>query len=172
MSQEEEIEEDKEKNKPTSILKNIKINRISLNDYTLLETIGTGSYGRVKLCRNKKTNKIYAIKRLKKEEIIRMKQVDHLFSEYSILAIIYHPFIVELKGVNFTEKKYLYFLLDFVPGGELFSLLRTNGTFPIEQARFYSAHIVTIFDYLHNKNIVYRDLKPENILINTNGYLK
>ncbi len=172
MSQEEEIDENKEKNKPTSILKNIKINRISLNDYTLLETIGTGSYGRVKLCRNKKTNKIYAIKRLKKEEIIRMKQVDHLFSEYSILAIIYHPFIVELKGVNFTEKKYLYFLLDFVPGGELFSLLRTNGTFPIEQARFYSAHIVTIFDYLHNKNIIYRDLKPENILIHKSGYLK
>jgi len=62
--------------------------------------------------------------------------------------------------------------LEYIQGGELFSLLRNNGNFPLEQTKFYIAHVITIFEYLHSKNIVYRDLKPENILINKNGYLK
>lgn len=66
----------------------------------------------------------------------------------------------------------MYFVLEFVPGGELFTILRTQGNFPEEQTKFYAAHIITIFEYLHSKNIIYRDLKPENVLINTNGYLK
>ena len=83
-----------------------------------------------------------------------------------------HPFIVELKGAYLKDPKYLYLILEYVPGGELFSLLRSNLTFPIQQARFYVAHIVTIFEYLHEKQIIYRDLKPENILIAKTGYLK
>lgn len=83
-----------------------------------------------------------------------------------------HPFIVELKGVYLKDPKYLYLILEYVPGGELFSLLRSNLTFPLDQARFYVAHIVTIFEYLHEKQIIYRDLKPENILIAKTGYLK
>lgn len=147
-------------------------NKVHMSDYIFLETIGVGSYGRVKLCRNKKTNKVFAVKMLKKSEIIRMKQVDHVFSEYTILASIYHPFIVELKGVNFTDPSYLYFILEYIPGGEMFTLLRDKNAFPVKQAKFYAAHIVTIFDYLHSKNIIYRDLKPENILIQPSGYLK
>jgi serine/threonine protein kinase len=74
--------------------------------------------------------------------------------------------------LNFDDPKYLYFIIEYVQGGELFTLLRTRGSFPLEQAKFYIAHIITIFEYLHGKNIIYRDLKPENILINKNGYLK
>jgi protein kinase X len=66
----------------------------------------------------------------------------------------------------------IYFFLDYIPGGELFTLLRNNIQFPLEQAKFYCAHIIKVFDYLHSKDIIYRDLKPENILINLNGYLK
>ena len=83
-----------------------------------------------------------------------------------------HPFIVQLLGYNFEDPKYIYFILEYIQGGELFSLLRNKVTFPISQTKFYIAHIITIFEYLHSKNIVYRDLKPENILINKNGYLK
>ena len=147
-------------------------NKVHMSDYIFLETIGVGSYGRVRLCRNKKTNKVFAVKMLKKSEIIRMKQVDHVFSEYTILASIFHPFIVELKGVNFTDPSYLYFILEYIPGGEMFTLLRDKNSFPANQAKFYAAHIVTIFDYLHPKNIIYRDLKPENILIQPSGFLK
>ena len=124
--------------------KQIFVNKISLNDYIIKETVGTGSYGRVHICRNKKTNKIYALKILKKTEILRLKQVDHIYSEYTILSMIYHPFIIEMKGVNTTDQYNLYFLLEYIPGGELFSLLRSMKNFPTNHAKFYSAHIVKI----------------------------
>ena len=149
-----------------------KILKINLNDFDLLQTVGIGSFGRVRLCRHKKNTKVYVMKILKKAEIVKQKQVDHVYSEYNILSILNHPFIVELKGVNVQHPQYLYLILEYVPGGELFTLLRNNTNFPVEQAKFYTAHIITIFEYLHSKNIIYRDLKPENILINRNGYLK
>ena len=114
----------------------ITANKVSMSDFIFLETIGMGSYGRVRLCRNKKTNKVFAIKMLKKSEIIRMKQVDHVYSEYTILSSIYHPFIVELKGVNFTDTSYIYFLLEDISGGEMFTLLRDSNCFPKVQARY------------------------------------
>ena len=146
--------------------------KIKLKDFDKLTTVGVGSYGRVRLCKQKKTGNVYVMKILKKNEIIKQKQVDHVYSEFNILSMLKHPFIVQLIGFNFDDPKYIYFILDYVQGGELFTLLRTKGTFPVPQAKFYIAHIITIFEYLHSKNIVYRDLKPENILINKNGYLK
>ena len=145
---------------------------IDLSHFELSKTVGMGSFGRVRLCRYKKTGKVYVMKILKKYEIIKQKQVDHLYSEYKILSIMNHPFIVELKGAYVKDPKYLYLIMEYVPGGELFSLLRSNQTFPLSQAKFYVAHIVTIFSYLHERNIIYRDLKPENILITKSGYLK
>ena len=149
-----------------------KILKVNLNDFELLQTVGIGSFGRVRLCRHKKNSRVYVMKILKKAEIVKQKQVDHVYSEYNILSILNHPFIVELKGVNVQHPQYLYLILEYVPGGELFTLLRNNINFPVEQAKFYTAHIITIFEYLHSKNIIYRDLKPENILVNKNGYLK
>ena len=93
-------------------------------------------------------------------------------SEFNILTMLKHPFIVQLFGYNFEDPKYIYFIMEYIQGGELFTLLRTKCTFPVPQTKFYNDHIITIFEYLHSKNVVYRDLKPENILINKNGYLK
>ena len=72
----------------------------------------------------------------------------------------------------YQDSKMIYFQLEYVPGGELFTLLRNMAIFPIEHAKFYASQIISILEYLHSLNIVYRDLKPENILININGYLK
>ena len=118
---------------------NIKVN---INDFELLQTVGLGSFGRVRLSRHKKKDKVYVMKILKKIEIVKQKQVDHIYSEYNILTILNHPFIVELKGVNLTDPKYLYLILEYVPGGELFSLLRNCQNFPLEQAIFYICHII------------------------------
>ena len=159
--------EDKDKDK--SKKKKLKV---KIKDFEKLNTVGLGSYGRVCLCKKKKSGKVYVMKILKKNDIIKQKQVDHVYSEYTILSMLKHPFIVQLIGVNFEDPKYIYFILEYIQGGELFTLLRSKVTFPVPQTKFYIAHIITIFEYLHSKNIVYRDLKPENILINKNGYLK
>ncbi len=164
-SKKKDKEKDKDKEKE-------KVKKIKINDFEKLETVGLGSFGRVRLCKYKKNSKIYVMKILKKIEIIKQKQVDHVFSEYNILSAINHPFIVTLIGLNFENPQYLYLILEYIQGGELFTLLRSKNTFPLEQAKFYIAHIITIFEYLHSKNIIYRDLKPENILINKNGYIK
>ena len=159
--------EDKEKEKSRK-----KKMKVKIKDYEKLKTVGLGSYGRVRLCKQKKTGEIFVMKILKKSDIIKQKQVDHVYSEFNILSMLKHPFIVQLLGFNFEDPKYIYFILEYIQGGELFTLLRTKGSFPVPQTKFYIAHIITIFEYLHSKNIVYRDLKPENILINKNGYLK
>ena len=159
------MEDDKEKSKKKKM-------KIKVKDYDKLKTVGLGSYGRVRLCKQKKTGNVYVMKILKKNDIIKQKQVDHVYSEFNILSGLKHPFIVQLLGYNFEDPKYIYFIMEYIQGGELFSLLRSKGTFPFSQTKFYIAHIITIFEYLHSKNIVYRDLKPENILINKNGYLK
>ena len=109
--------------------------KVELSDFEMMQTIGTGSFGRVKLGRHKKTNKIYAIKMLKKAEIIKLKQMDHIYSEYTILSMLNHPFIVEMKGVSVTDPKYLYFVLEYIAGGELFTVLRQQGCFPIAQSK-------------------------------------
>ena len=70
------------------------------------------------------------------------------------------------------DSKFIYFILEYVPGGELFSLLRINGSFPLSQVKFYASQITIVIEYLHSKSIILRDLKPENILINLNGYIK
>lgn len=133
--------------------------------------VGTGNFGTVKICKDIKTGTTYAMKMLLKSEIIRLKQIDHMRNELTILTEVEHPFIVKFFG--FTQDcQYLYYLLEFIPGGELFSLLRDETKFPVEKAAFYSAQIVSTFEYLHSKGIVFRDLKPENILIGTDGYLK
>jgi serine/threonine protein kinase len=108
---------------------------------------------------------------LKKTEIIRLKQVEHIKAEKSILSRINHPFIVNLYTA-FQDEKNLFMLMEYIIGGELFSQLRKVGRFSNDTSRFYAAEIVLALEYLHDKNIVYRDLKPENLLIDKEGHMK
>ena len=101
---------------------------------------------------------------LKKTEIIRLKQIDHVKSEKKILAQINHPFIVSLLG-TFQTQSHVFMLLDYACGGELFSLLRREGRFSNDVALFFATEIVLAFEYLHGMEIAYRDLKPENLLV-------
>ena len=148
-----------------------KVKIMKLSDYTLGDTLGTGSFGRVRLAKNKKTNEYFALKIMKKIDILKSKQADHIANEIKILSMINHPFVTKFDGFT-QDDKYLYIALELINGGELFTYLRGVGKFPVDQARFYIAQIISIFEYLHNKDIIYRDLKPENILIHKSGYLK
>lgn len=145
--------------------------KFTLSDLTLSTTLGTGTFGRVRLAHHKASNKYYALKILKKSEIIRLKQVDHIKSEVRILSMIGHPFIVNLVG-HYQDAKRLYMLLEYVPGGELFSHLRREGRFSNDGGKFYAAEIVLAFAHCHEYNVVYRDLKPENLLITRTGHMK
>jgi len=144
---------------------------LTLADFNLGKTLGTGAFGRVRFVTHKGTNSFYALKTLKKASIIKMKQVDHIVSEKAILQSLQHPFIVNMYGA-FHDKRYIHMALEYIVGGEFFTHLRKAGRFDNEQSCFYAAQIAAIFEYCHGKNIVYRDLKPENILINSDGYMK
>ena len=151
--------------------KSSKVKLMKLSDYEIGETLGTGSFGRVRISKNKKTNEYVAMKIMKKVEILKSKQADHIANEIKILSMIDHPFVIKFDGFT-QDEKYLYLALELINGGELFTYLRSVGRFPVDQARVYIAQIISIFEYLHSKNIIYRDLKPENILIHKSGYLK
>ncbi len=151
--------------------KSSKVKLMKLSDYEIGETLGTGSFGRVRISKNRKTNEYVAMKIMKKVEILKSKQADHIANEIKILSMIDHPFVIKFDGFT-QDDKYLYLALELINGGELFTYLRGVGRFPVDQARVYIAQIVSIFEYLHSKNIIYRDLKPENILIHKSGYLK
>lgn len=145
--------------------------KYSLNDFDLLRTLGTGSFGRVHLVQSKHNQRFYAIKVLKKAQVVKMKQVEHTNDERRMLGEVKHPFLITLWG-TFQDARNLYMVMDFVEGGELFSLLRKSGRFPNPVAKFYAAEVTLALEYLHARNIIYRDLKPENLLLDRHGHLK
>jgi serine/threonine protein kinase len=108
---------------------------------------------------------------LKKADIVRMKQTEHILSEKEVLSQIHHPFIVNLLK-TFQDTKRLYMILEYVVGGEVFSHLRKAGKFPSDVAKFYAAEIILALEYLHSLDIAYRDLKPENLLLDSQGHVK
>ena len=165
-----ESKEAKESSNPESSTE-VKVRPIKLSDYEMGDTLGTGSFGRVKIAKDKKTGEYVAMKIMKKMEILKSKQADHISNEIKILSMIDHPFVITFAGFTQDDRN-LYLALELINGGELFTYLRGVGRFTVDQARLYIAEIISIFDYLHNKNIIYRDLKPENILIDKSGYLK
>ncbi|EAN77049.1 protein kinase A catalytic subunit isoform 2 [Trypanosoma brucei brucei TREU927] len=142
-----------------------------LSDFEMGDTLGTGSFGRVRIAKLKSRGEYYAIKCLKKREILKMKQVQHLNQEKQILMELSHPFIVNMM-CSFQDENRVYFVLEFVVGGEVFTHLRSAGRFPNDVAKFYHAELVLAFEYLHSKDIIYRDLKPENLLLDGKGHVK
>jgi protein kinase A len=99
--------------------------KLKLDDFHLLRTLGTGSFGRVHLAQSKVNARFYAIKVLKKSEVVRLKQVEHTNNEKHILEAVAHPFLVNMWG-TFQDDANLYMVMDYVPGGELFSVLRKS----------------------------------------------
>ncbi|XP_055703153.1 cAMP-dependent protein kinase catalytic subunit 3 [Phlebotomus papatasi] len=163
--QEEEVEETEEE-----VVEEEEV-EYTLDDFQIIKTIGTGTFGRVCLCRDKTDNSYCAMKILAMCDVIRLKQVEHVKNEKNILAEIHHPFIVNLKWYT-KDNTSLYMLFEYVCGGELFTYLRNAGKFNNSTANFYACEIVMALEYLHSLSIVYRDLKPENLLLDRDGHLK
>jgi len=143
----------------------------SLDSFKMIKVIGKGSFGKVFLVREKQTNEMFALKVLKKDNIIKRNQVEHTKTERSVLGYVKHPFIVGLN-MAFQSKDKLYFVLDYCAGGELFFHLGKVGKFSEQRACFYAAEITLAIDYVHDLDIVYRDLKPENVLLDSRGHVR
>lgn len=142
-----------------------------MSDFERYKVLGTGAFGVVFLVKHTTTGKYYAMKALEKEKIVKLKQIEHSFYEKKILCGLNFPFVVYMK-YYFKDNVYLYFVLPFIVGGEMFTHLRKMGKFEETSAKFYGAQVILALEYLHSCELVYRDLKPENILIDRTGYVK
>jgi len=141
-------------------------NSITVEDFELLKVVGRGSFGKVYLAKKKDTGNIYAIKTLKKDFIIKTNQVLNTKIERDIMQQITHPFIVKLHFA-FQSTETLYFVTEFLNGGELFFHMCNEIRFSEDRARFYASEIVLGLAHLHSNGIIYRDLKPENVLLDS-----
>lgn len=139
--------------------------------YQMIDTVGTGTFGIVRLCRLEGVDRPFSMKILSKAQLLRLNQEIHIMHERQILGRVQHPFIVNLHR-TFQTKNLLYMLMEFIPGGEVFYHLRRANRYRQSTAMFYAAQIVQVLDYLHGMEIAYRDLKPENLLIAANGYIR
>jgi len=140
-------------------------------DFDYLKIIGKGSFGKVLLARHKESGEYFAVKVLQKKMIMKKKEQKHIMAERSVLMKnIKHPFLVGLH-YSFQTTEKLYFVLDYVNGGELFYHLQRERVFLESRSRFYAAEIASALGYLHSLHIVYRDLKPENILLDSQGHI-
>ncbi len=136
----------------------------------LLETLGTGVFGRVRLVKSLLDKKYYALKIMKKFRIVQNKQMEHVQNEIKILSRLRSPFVAELYAV-FQDDNTVFLLLEFIPGGELFSYLRKQVKFDITLYQFYTVEVACALNHLHEFQIAYRDIKPENILLDRNGHI-
>jgi len=144
--------------------------KLSVDDFDLLSLIGKGSFGKVMQVKKKDTGEIFAMKVLSKKHIVANNEIEHTKSERNILERLNHPFLIELHYSFQTDDK-LYFIMEFVNGGELFHHLQKDKRFSEERVKFYSAEILLALEYLHSQGVVYRDLKPENILVTDKGHI-
>jgi CRP-like cAMP-binding protein len=136
---------------------------IHLDDLEQLNTLGVGAFGRVRVARHKATAQLYALKAQSKAFIVSQNMQEMILNEMHIMKQIDHPFISKLHA-SIQDKKFIYFLLELLPGGEFFSYLQTAGKLSEERSRFYSASVILGLEELHKNRIAYRDLKPENMV--------
>lgn len=151
--------------------KGIRDPSLTMVDLEKIKMIGSGSFGKVFLVRNKKTGEGLALKVQKKKEIIKLRQVAGVLREKKLMFMLEHPFIISLVNA-FQDKPYLYLVTKMYPGGEIYSLVYNNKINGIEEshAQFYAAVVLEALDFMHLKSIIYRDLKPENVMIGSDGY--
>ncbi|CAO3682791.1 unnamed protein product [Umbelopsis vinacea] len=145
--------------------------RLTLTDFITIKVIGKGAFGEVRLVQKVDTGKIYAMKTLRKADMMQKDQLAHVKAERDVLAESNSQWIVQLY-YSFQDPQYLYLIMEFLPGGDLMTMLIKYDTFSEDMTRFYMAECILAIGFVHRMGFVHRDIKPDNLLIDIDGHIK
>ncbi|XP_054778365.1 uncharacterized protein LOC129286421 isoform X2 [Prosopis cineraria] len=145
--------------------------KMGVDDFELLTMIGKGAFGEVRICREKTTGHVFAMKKLKKSEMLRRGQVEHVRAERNLLAEVDSNCIVKLY-CSFQDDDYLYLIMEYLPGGDMMTLLMRKDILSEDEARFYVGETVLAIESIHKHNYIHRDIKPDNLLLDRYGHLR
>jgi PAS domain S-box-containing protein len=143
----------------------------SIRDYEIIKPVSKGAFGSVFLAKKKITGQYFAIKVLKKADMVAKNQVMNIKSERTILTQLDSPYVVKLFS-TFQSKNHIYLVMEYLNGGDCAALLKAMGTLSEEWSRQYVSEMIAGLEFLHHRDIVHRDLKPDNMLIDSNGHIK
>jgi len=161
-------------NSPNKVDKNkveVDPTKINFSSFEVLTVLGSGAFGKVYKVIKKGSSKVYAMKALRKHNLIVKNQLRYAVTEANVLKNAKHPFVLELHYA-FQTPQHLYLVLDYCPGGDLSLHLANKGVFTEDETRFYIAELILAIEHIHSHNVIYRDLKPENILLDEQGHVK
>eukprot|EP00301_Raphidiophrys_heterophryoidea_P024976 c8265_g1_i2.p1 GENE.c8265_g1_i2~~c8265_g1_i2.p1 ORF type:complete len:510 (+),score=122.22 c8265_g1_i2:263-1792(+) len=144
---------------------------VKLDQFNLLRCIGRGAFGRVHAVTKKDTGQMYALKTLKKVQVVKQGLAEFVMREKNLLAKLESPFIVNLVYA-FQDPGHLYMCMDMMKGGDLRYQLGTHGLMSEETVRFYGAELACGIQYLHDQGYVHRDIKPQNIMFDQDGHMR
>ncbi|EAX84361.1 AGC family protein kinase [Trichomonas vaginalis G3] len=145
--------------------------KITIADFEFVKRISSGAFATVFIAKKKLTGDIYAIKAIPKTVFQQKNQTSRILKERDILLEISNPYVVTFYYSIISDKN-LYLVTEFVPGGDLYSVLQMFGAFDEESAKIYLYQILQALKYIHGNGIIHRDLKPDNILVTAEGTLK
>ncbi|KAJ2783076.1 Serine/threonine-protein kinase [Coemansia javaensis] len=145
--------------------------KLSVGDFQTVKVIGRGAFGEVRLVQKRDTGKIFAMKILRKSEMIKKDQLAHVRAERDVLAESDSAWVVQLY-FSFQDSRNLYLIMEFLPGGDLMTMLIKYDIFPEDVTRFYMAECVLALEDVHRLGFIHRDIKPDNILIDKDGHIK
>jgi protein-serine/threonine kinase len=145
--------------------------RLTSDDFRTIRTIGRGAFGVVRVVEKADNGRIFAMKTMRKLDMIRAKQLAHVRSEKDFLSSVSSPWVVELF-YSFQDANCLNLVMEYLPGGDMMSLLIKLDIFSEEMARFYMAEAVLAIDSVHEQGFIHRDIKPDNILLDADGHIK
>jgi len=156
--------------KETEFLR-LKRSKLGADDFEAIKVIGKGAFGEVRLVQKIDTGHVYAMKVLRKVDMVEKEQIAHVRAERDVLVEADHQWVVKMF-FSFQDPVNLYLVMEFLPGGDLMSLLMKEDTLSEDVVQFYTAETALAIQHIHSLGFIHRDIKPDNILLDSRGHVK